>query len=302
MGDPAPGEATANVKRGQYTVEALAKGLRVLSLFTERRPVWRLRDIAQTAGIPTPTAFRIIATLVEEGYLQQLDGGAYRPDVKVLTLGGAALRTSDLASLATPRLQRLGEETGETTNLAVLSGERILYVVRLRNADIVTANIQVGSTLPAAFTSIGKLLLAHAPDADAALAVEQAAGRGAAGPNAVHDPAVLRAEWELIRAQGWALQDEELALGLRSVAAPVRDADGRVVAGINIAVQSSAWALSRVRRELVPAVREAADDISALLGWAGAVADHPADRTGGSGDPDHSGGTTAGSSASNTRR
>lgn len=266
MSDPEPAEV-AHVKRGQYTVEALAKGLRVLSLFTRRRPMWRLRDIAQATGIPTPTAFRIVATLVDEGYLQQLSSGAYRPDVKTLTLGGAALRASDLASLATPRLQRLGDETGETTNLAVLSGDRILYVVRLRNADLVTANIQVGSTLPAAFTSIGKLLLAYTAETDAAEIIESAAEPGLRGPNAIHEPAALRAELVRIRELGWSLQDEELTLGLRSVAAPVRDADGGIVAGINIAVQSSAWSRARLQSELLPAVLAAADDISALLGW-----------------------------------
>src|SRR4051812_44077797 len=86
MTDESSTGAAAEGRRGPYTVEALAKGLRVLSLFTERQPVWRLRDISQATGIPTPTAFRIIATLVEEGFLEQLEGGDYRPDVRVLTL------------------------------------------------------------------------------------------------------------------------------------------------------------------------------------------------------------------------
>jgi len=262
-------DVAPDAKRGQYTVEALAKGLRVMSLFTERQPVWRLRDIAQATGIPTPTAFRIVATLVEEGYLEQLDGGEYRPDVKVLTLGGAALHASDLATLATPRLRRLGERTGETTNLAVLSGDRILYIVRLRNADLVTANIQVGSTLPAAFTSIGKLLLAFAPADEVAATVDRALALPSTGPNAITDTGALRRELDAIRERGWALQDEELALGLRSVAAPVRDADGHVVAGINVAVQSSTWSSDRLRDELAPAVLSTADEISGLLGWTG---------------------------------
>ncbi|GAA3910236.1 IclR family transcriptional regulator [Microbacterium invictum] len=264
-------DAPADIKRGQYTVEALAKGLRVMSLFTERQPEWRLRDIAQATGIPTPTAFRIVATLVEEGYLEQLDDGQYRPDVKVLTLGGAALRASDLATLATPRLRRLGEQTGETTNLAVLAGDRILYIVRLRNADLVTANIQVGSTLPAAFTSIGKLLLAFAPAKETAATLDRALALPSSGPNAIADAGSLRLELAEIRERGWALQDEELALGLRSVAAPVRDADGAVIAGINVAVQSSTWPSQRLRDELAPAVLAAADEISGLLGWSGAA-------------------------------
>ena len=105
-------------------------------------------------------------TLTAEGYLDHLPNGDYRPGVRTLTLGTAALRSLDLVGIATPKLQRLGEATGETVNLAVLTGDRVLYLVRLRNSDLVTANIQVGSTLPAVTTSIGKLLLAHLDEAD----------------------------------------------------------------------------------------------------------------------------------------
>jgi DNA-binding IclR family transcriptional regulator len=141
---PRPASPSA---RPEYRVEALAKGLRILSLFTEQRPTWRVSGIAPAVGMPLPTVYRVVRTLTAEGYLNHLPNGDYRPAVRVLTLGGAALRSLDLGSAATPRLQRLAEETGETVNLAALTGDRVLHLVRLRDSDLVTANIQVGSTL-----------------------------------------------------------------------------------------------------------------------------------------------------------
>src|SRR3954454_12117066 len=159
-----PGPAVPD--RPEYRVEALAKGLRILSLFDEQRPSWRVSDLATASGLPMPTVYRVVMTLTAEGYLDHLPNGDYRPGVRTLTLGTAALRSLDLVGIASPKLQQLGERTGETVNLAVLTGDRVLYLVRLRNSDLVTANIQVGSTLPAVTTSIGKLLLAYLPDAD----------------------------------------------------------------------------------------------------------------------------------------
>jgi IclR family pca regulon transcriptional regulator len=246
-------------------VEALAKGLRLLSLFTERHPSWRVSDLAVAAQLPMPTAYRVVMTLAAEGYLDRLPNGDYRPGVRTLTLGTAALRSLDLVAIATPRLQELGMSTGETVNLAVLSGDRVLYLVRLRNSDLVTANIQVGSTLPAVHTSIGKLLLAQLADADLNSRITDASFSANAGPNAKLSLAELRAELTAIRSQGWAMQDEELAYGLRSVAAPITGRDGRVVAGVNVAVPAQDWSSQRIIRELKPAVTTACEGISALL-------------------------------------
>jgi IclR family pca regulon transcriptional regulator len=250
-------------------VESLAKGLRVLSLFTEQRPTWRLSDIAPALGMPVPTAYRLVMTLVSEGFLDHLPDGDYRPGVRVLTLGSAALHSLDLVEVARPRLQALAESTGETVNLCVLTGDRVLYLVRLRNADLVTANIQVGSTLPAVHTSIGKLLLAELDDDALTATVGAQSFSHSHGPNAKESLDELRDELAAIRANGWAMQDEELAHGLRSVAAPVRDGSGRVVAGANIAVQSRDWSARRIARELRPLIVQTCADISTLLGHRG---------------------------------
>jgi IclR family pca regulon transcriptional regulator len=248
----------------EYRVEALAKGLRLLTLFDEQRPTWRVTDLAAAAGLPMPTVYRVVQTLTSEGYLDHLPNGDYRPGVRTLTLGTAALRSLDLVGVATPQLQRLAERTGETVNLAVLSGDRVLYLIRLRNADLVTANIQVGSTLPAVTTSIGKLLLAHLGTDDLESRISESSFVHQHGPNAKESLSELRGELEQIRAQGWAMQDEELAYGLRSVAGPVTGQDGQVVAGVNLAVQARDWSTQRIVRELRPALLETCTEISAL--------------------------------------
>ena len=252
--------------RPEYRVEALAKGLRVLSLFSEQRHTWRVTDIAAAVSIPVPTVYRIVMTLTAEGYLEQLADGYYRPAARVLTLGHAALSSMDLVELATPRLQELARTTGETVNLAVLVGDRVLYLVRLRNSDLVTANIQVGSTLAAAHTSIGKLLLAALDPAQLADRIPPESFPAGNGPNARRTPEDLHAELADIRERGWALQDEELAFGLRSVAAGVRDSTGAVVAGVNIAVIARDWPVERIVAELRPLVLATCAEISTLLG------------------------------------
>ena len=254
-----------SAERPGYRVEALAKGLRILSLFDEQRPSWRVSDLATAAGLPMPTAYRIVMTLTAEGYLDHLPNGEYRPGVRTLTLGMAALRSLDLVGIATPKLTDLGQRMGETVNLAVLTGDRVLYLVRLRNSDLVTANIQVGSTLPAVYASIGKLLLAYLDKDDLEARITDASFAANSGPNAKLSLAELREELRAIREQGWAMQDEELAYGLRSVAGPVTGPAGGVVAGVNLAVQARDWSTQRIIRELKPAVLETCAEISALL-------------------------------------
>jgi IclR family transcriptional regulator, pca regulon regulatory protein len=219
-----------------YRVEALSKGLRLLRLFDENRPTLRLKDAAELTGIPLPTVFRLASTLEEDGFLERRPDGSYAPGVAVLTLGSAAVRSSSLVQLCEAPLRELATATSETVNLGVLAGDRVLYLVRLRNADLVTANIQVGSTLPAVYTSMGKVLLAALTPAELAARISPGSFTPGAGPNAMSTLDEL--DLDRVRAEGYAIQDEELAQGLRSVAAPVIDKHGRTVAAVNIAVNA----------------------------------------------------------------
>lgn len=251
-------------KRG-YRIEALAKGLRVLGMFSEQRPTLRLTDIASETGMLMPGVYRIAMTLTAEGYLEQLPDGQYRPGMRVLTLGFSALRSLDMVELAASPMRQLADATGETVNLASLVGDRVLYLVRLRNGDLVTANLQVGSTLPAVHTSIGKVMLAQLTEKDLRARLT-AQSFQAAGPKGARSIAELLPHLETVRAEGYALQDEEVAFGLRSVAAPVYDSEGAVVAGVNVAVNANEWTRARLIKELKPRVIACGTDISRLLG------------------------------------
>jgi len=256
-------DAAKSVSR--YRIEALAKGLDVLRLFDESVTSLKLREICDRTGIPMPTAFRVVATLEEGGFLERLPDGAIRPGVAVLTLGSAALRGSSIVQLSEQPLRHLAEESGETVNLGVLVGDRVLYLARLRNSDLVTANIQVGSTLPAAYTSMGKLLLSYLSDDELRTTLADHDFDAHAGPNAATSLDELRQRLAVIREQGYALQDEEVAAGLRSVSVPVFGRDPQPAAAINMAVASSRHDVAALRGPLLERVRATADVISRLL-------------------------------------
>ena len=258
-------EKAAAKSSNQYRIESLAKGLQVLKLFDENTVSLRLRDICDRTGIPMPTAFRIVSTLEEDGFLDRTADGDLQPGVSVLTLGSAALRGSSLVQVSERPLRHLAETTGETVNLGILIADQVLYLARLKNADLVTANVQVGSTLPAVYTSMGKLLLAYLSPTELDERIGSHSFVGGAGPNAVTSRSELDERLAVIREQGYSIQDQELALGLRSVSVPVFGTGSTPAAAVNIAVSSSRHDVASLRGELLDRLQEAASDISTRL-------------------------------------
>jgi IclR family transcriptional regulator, pca regulon regulatory protein len=259
---------TVNVppeQSNRYRIEALAKGLAILRLFDESTVSLRLREICDLTGIPMPTAFRVVSTLEEDGFLDRTPDGGFQPGLSVLTLGSAALRGSSLVQVSERPLRELAAASGETVNLGVLLGDQVLYLARLKNADLVTANVQVGSTLPAVYTSMGKLLLASLSPEELSERLGDNPFRTNAGPNAVTTRAELDSRLAAIRGQGYAIQDQELAQGLRSVSVLIYGHGGEPVAAINIAVASSRHDLDSLRNDLLPKLQATATDISLRL-------------------------------------
>ena len=254
-------------QRRAYTVESLAKGLRILALFSERRPQLRLTDIVAALAIPMPTAFRLVATLEGEGYLERLPDGAVRPSAAVLTLGFAALRGLDLVQSSALILRELAETTKQTVNLGVLAQDQVVYVARLQSdTSLVTANITIGSTLPAFCTSMGKVLLAYASDAELGARINERSFGGTWGPKAVRSLDALRAQLVRVRRNGFAVQDEEVAGGLRSIAGPVRGEGGQVIAAVNIAVPAVAFTVAELRDRFRAPLLTACGQISRRMG------------------------------------
>ena len=251
--------------RSKYRVEALAKGLAVLSLFSERQTSLMLKQICEATAMPMPTAFRIIATLEEDGYLERLPDGSYRPSVAVLSLGYSALSGLDLVEHGQILLRDLALSTNETVNVGSLVGDRVLYLVRIRNADLVTANIQVGSTLPAVHTSMGKVLLSELDPVELKARLDPRSFAEGTGPNAVRSIEELEKGFAAVRRQGYAVQDQEVAHGLRSIACPIRGKDGTIVAAANIAVQASQYSAAELVRRFRTPLREVCDEVTRRL-------------------------------------
>lgn len=245
---------------GPDFIEALARGLEVITAFRPRQPVMSLSDVATATGLARPTARRILLTLTELGYVRQQSGG-FVLTPRVLDLGVAYVRSTGLWDVARPHLEWLVERTNESCSIAQLDGSDIVYVSRVSVPKIVTLAVQIGTRFPALPTSLGKVLLAALPPDEAARVVAEPSRSGL---ESVWHPG--RAEWEAelreVRARGWAMTDEQLARGIRSVAAPLRDGSGRVVASVNVNAHAAETSVEVLLNDYLPLLLQAAGEIS----------------------------------------
>jgi IclR family pca regulon transcriptional regulator len=250
----------------RYAIESLKRGLSVLSLFTRDSSELSLTEIANSADLNMTTSLRIASTLEGAGYLQRdPDTKRYRPSLKVLQLGFSAVRSLDVRQVARPHLERLSRETGETVSHSALDGLEVIYVDRIRNRRIVGVILGIGSRLPAHCTSMGKAMLAFRPE-DELNELLRGAELSACTANTKTTVEALSEDLERVRRQGYSTNNEELAIGLRAVAAPVWGEGGQVVAAINISGSTETISRKRLRQELAPQVMETASHISQALG------------------------------------
>jgi IclR family transcriptional regulator, pca regulon regulatory protein len=246
---------------GPDFVEALARGLDVLACFDADHRCMSLTEVAAAAGLARPTARRLLLTLEELGFVRS-SGGSFALTPKVLTLGMAYVGSLGLWDIARPHLEELVAATGESSSMAQLGGSDIVYVARVSVPKIIALRVEIGTRFPAVQTSQGKVLLAAlSPDElEATLAVPSRAGL----PPYIGRPAgQLDRELTEVRARGWALADEELAPGVRSVAVPVRDSAGVVRAAMNVTVHAAETSMERLLGEHLPLLLRTAGDVSA---------------------------------------
>ncbi|MFD2090953.1 IclR family transcriptional regulator domain-containing protein [Blastococcus deserti] len=246
---------------GPDFVEALARGLDVLACFDAEHRSMSLTEVAAAAGLARPTARRLLLTLEELGFVRSSDG-AFSLTPKVLTLGMAYVGSLGLWDIARPHLEALVAETGESSSMAQLDGSDIVYVARVSVPKIITLRVEIGTRFPAVQTSQGKVLLAALSPAEleATLAVPSRSGLP---PCTGRGPEDLRQELTEVRARGWALADEELAPGVRSVAVPVRDGAGLVRAAMNVTVHAAETSTERLLQEHLPRLLRTAGEVSA---------------------------------------
>jgi IclR family transcriptional regulator, pca regulon regulatory protein len=250
-----------------YTIDALVRGIQVLALFTQDSPMLTQAEIVERTGFNKSMVFRILSTLEALGYLERHpDTKRYRPSLKVLQLGFTALNSMEVRQVAKLHLERLAQLTDETASLAVLDGLHIVYIDRMRNRAIVGVLLGVGSRVPAHSTSLGKVLLADLPTEELTALLAQTK-LDAFTPHTIVDQAALLYELATIRTQGYAVSDEELALGLRGVSAPIRDHTQNAVAAINVSGPSRTLNMERLEQHIKPAVIDTAYQISLALGY-----------------------------------
>jgi IclR family pca regulon transcriptional regulator len=252
-------------------IEAIARGLDVIRAFGPGQPVMSLAGVAAASGLPRPTARRILLTLEQLGYVRQAgvapgqqvpSSSGYELTPRVLDLGMSYVLSRGLWEIARPHMEALVARTRESTSIAQLDGSDIVYVARVAVPKIVTLSVTIGTRFPAMQTSLGKVLLSALPAADAERVLAEPSRSGITPPwqpDAAERAAALRE----VRARGWALSDEQLAPGIRSVAVPLRDGDGRVIAALNVNSHAAETPLDVLIGKHLPLLLQAAGSISA---------------------------------------
>lgn len=259
--------------RANDFVQSLARGIAVIRSFDAEHPAQTLSEVAKRAEVSPASARRFLHTLEAMGYVRA-DDRRFTLTPRVLELGFSYLSALTLPEIMQPHLERLSRAVGESVSAAVLAGSKIVYVASVPTRRIMSIGITIGTSFPAAATSMGRVLLAALPEADAR-------ERIGAGPlesfteTTMTDVAALLDELARVRDQGWAIVDGELEAGLRSLAVPVRGKDGLVGSAINISTTASRDSLERMREFMLPRALESARAIVAEL----ALAQHAEQRT-----------------------
>lgn len=246
---------------GPDFVEALARGLDILAAFGADHRGMSLSEVAGAAGLARPTARRLLLTLEELGYVRSR-AGTFELTPKVMSLGMSYVSSLGLWDIARPHMEALVARTGESSSMAQLDGADIVYVARVSVPKLIALRVDIGTRFPAVQTSQGKVLLAALPPDQVAAVIAQPS-RSGLPPYIGRQAGPLRDELAEIRARGWALADEELAPGVRSVAVPVRDGSGTVRAAMNVTVHAAETTTQRLLHDHLPALLTTAGEISA---------------------------------------
>ncbi|MGK5681698.1 IclR family transcriptional regulator domain-containing protein [Actinoplanes sp. URMC 104] len=236
--------------RQPHHVQSLERGLAVIRAFDATHPELTLSEVARICDLTRAAARRFLLTLADLGYVRT-DGRLFRLTPRVLELGYAFLAGQSLPEVAAPHLERLVSQVHESSSLSILDGDDIVYVARVPTSRIMTVSINLGTRFPAYATSMGRVLLAALPDEEleayaARVRLDRLTGR------TVATVAALRAELDRVRAQGYAVVDQELEQGLRAIAVPIHDRTGAVAGAVNVSVHAARATVEAMRRRFLP--------------------------------------------------
>lgn len=246
--------------RSSDFIQSLGRGLAVINSFSRERTTQTLSEVAQQTGLTRATARRVLLTLADLGYVHQ-NSRAFSLTPKVLDLGYSYLSSLQVVELAQQPMERLVEEVRESSSMSVLDGDEIVYVARVPTKRIMTISLAIGSRLPAYATSMGRVLVAGLSEDEldayiAATELEQLT------EHTITDPGSFRAVIEEVRADGYALVDQELEEGVRSIAAPIHNARDEVIAAMNISGHASRVSVDRMMEEFRPRLLATSAEIS----------------------------------------
>jgi IclR family pca regulon transcriptional regulator len=245
------------------SVQSLERGLAVIQVFSRERPALTLSEVARLTGTTRATARRILLTLEKLGHVRS-DGRLFSLTPRVLSLGWAYLSSLNLWEVAQPLMETLAMRTSESTSIATLDLPDVVYVVRVPTRRLMSITLGVGSRLPAHATSMGRVLLAALPEEELQAYLETSKlERFTDGT--ITDPEKLRQALVEVRKRGWALVDQELEIGLRSIAAPITGRAGKTIAALNISTAAPRVSLAELRNRFLPQLLETAELISTSL-------------------------------------
>ncbi len=243
---------------------SLARGLAVIHAFQERKRHLTIAQISHRTEIPRAAVRRCLHTLIKLGYATT-DGRTYSLLPKVLTLGHAYLSSTPLAVTAQPILDHLSDQLHEACSMATLEGDEVLYVARSATPQrLISVDLSVGSRLPAYCTSMGRILLAALDDAALNDYLEHAELQIKTS-RTLHTPAAIRASIDEIRLKGWVIIDQELEVGLRSLAVPLKDSAGQVLAALNVGTHASRVSKQELEARFLPVLLQASKELSTRL-------------------------------------
>jgi IclR family pca regulon transcriptional regulator len=255
--------AEGGAERDSGFVQSLQRGLAVIRAFDAENPSLTLSDVAKATELAPATARRFVLTLVELGYMRA-EGRTFRLSPRVLELGRPYLSSLTLPEIAAPHLRAFVAEVRESSSVAILDGSDIVYVAHAAADRIMSVSVDIGTRDPAFATSLGRALIAGLSDEWLASSVAMLQLEPITGAT-IFEPTALLAELRRVREQGFAFVDQELEEGLRALAVPIRDADGEVVAAVNVAVHASRWTIAAIHDDLLPRLRSTTDAIEADL-------------------------------------
>jgi IclR family pca regulon transcriptional regulator len=248
---------------GPDFLEALARGLRVLETFNQDRKALTLSDVARLVDLPRASVRRTLNTLVHLGYAET-DDRLFRLTPRVLKLAGAYLSSNAVTDILQPALDRLSEAVNESCSAAVLDGEHIMMIAHASPRRIIQVSAQIGFRLPAAATSLGRVLLAALDDRRLDEFLSRLRPKRLT-EFTVLDKNELRKEILKVRVNGYALADQEAEIGFRSIAVPLKKRDGRTVASLNVGVHSETMPLKAMHGRFFPELQDLARELQQHL-------------------------------------